>query len=369
MTVGEIAKDANYRPVTPLANSSGHIARHFAAATSHSRDVGSDMVHAGSAVVAVEVTGIIPMFDLPIPMDRYVVGPVEVLSFRTGKRGMWAPRHYWIVAMEESSQARSIARELRIHILRLASIGEFLRRLIWTTWGYTARNSPFATSPGPAFDRLQLSILEMLKKLRRIRVPGVGSADNLLSGAFYAHEFLSDRSLTVLEERLLGAARPALLKELGEFLAEESDRARVEMILRDSRDRGNVLHIYEKGARVSNYDMHGSNIGAAGDNAQASNFVQQAAHNPIAIGGQTVDQFDLVAELSRLRSTIATSPDRQSDSAEAEAALLDAEAAARNGDAEGVRRNLARCGRWVLKAAEATGIAVAAAAIKGALGI
>jgi len=77
----------------------------------------------------------------------------------------------------------------------------------------------------------------------------------------------------------------------------------------------------------------GANIGAAGDNAQASNFVQQTAATPLAIGAATVDRFALVAELMRLRAAIATTWDKEAEAADMQEALAAAEAAARAGTA------------------------------------
>jgi hypothetical protein len=353
--------------VMPLAYVEHNLKAHFAAATDHARGRGASLVHSGGTVMVIEMTGVVPILDLPVPVDRYVVGPVEVLTFRARGGGLRADRHYWIVATADTPEARVIARELRIHILRFTSIEAFLRKLVWLA-SYLLDDT-LATEPGPAYDRMQLAMSAVLRRLRRVRIDGVGQTSSLLSGAFNAHEFLTDRSLTVLQARLFGAARPALLAGLRDLLEEEEERARADLVLQRMRDRAGILHIYERGAVVANYDMRGANIGAAGDNARASNFAQHVVAMPIVIGDQTVDRFDLVADLARLRTVIVGAPAGETGSAEAQAVLQDAELAVRAGDGEGARRHLARCGRWVLKIAEATGATVAAAAIQGALGL
>ena len=101
--------------------------------------------------------------------------------------------------------------------------------------------------------------------------------------------------------------------------------------------------------------------GAAGHGASASNFSQLLVQSG---GGPE----ELAMELQRLREAMkrqATEPEH--DVAVAEVAA--AELAVKAGDADSTRSHLAKAGRWALATASAIGTAVAAGAIKSALGL
>jgi hypothetical protein len=274
-----------------------------------------------------------------------------------------------IFSRDGSSTARRRVRELRVHVLRLHSIDQFLTGLTKEVWAGTRARSSFATTPSSAYDRLQRAIVSVLGTLRSARIAGIGPAPNLLSAAFLAHELIEDNGLQLLEQRLLAAARPDVLRKLRDLASTEADRRRLDEVLNVGRDPVGVLTI-NGGVHVSSYNIQGSNIGAVGDNASASDFVQGPTVNVIKVGGQDLDQLKLVAELGGLRAAISRGETGQEDSAgNAQAVLAEAETAARQGDGEKVKASLAKLGRWVLQLAQATGAGVATAAIAHALGV
>jgi hypothetical protein len=183
-----------------------------------------------------------------------------------------------------------------------------------------------------------------------------------------AHELIEDHGLQVLERRLLSAARPNVRRKLRDLAGAEADRSLVDKALSAGRDPDGLLTI--NGGVHVNYNIQGSNIGAVGDNASASDFVQGQTVNVIKVGGQDLDQVKLIAELGDLRAAIGRGEASHEGSAEdAQAVLAEAETAARHGDGEKVKASLAKLGRWVLQLAQATGAVVAATAIAHAMGI
>lgn len=108
------------------------------------------------------------------------------------------------------------------------------------------------------------------------------------------------------------------------------------------------------------------NLGQAaafGDNAQASNFTQAwAAH-----GGE-IDLTALATDLGRLQSALQAEA-KTGEQMVSVAAITQAKEAAEAGDGVGMLGHLARGGKWALSMAEKIGAALAAAVIKGQLGL
>lgn len=359
------------RPTTPLAACSKRLARHFATATANSttRESGVKLVEAGRPVIAIEGTGILPTLDLPQHIDRYEFEDIEVLGFMLSTRRGKSTRCYCIFSRHNSRASLRKVREFRVHLLRLHSIHEFLAHLANRAFSSLWGPSDLATERSVAYDRLQRAVVEICQIMRRAENAKIGPTPNLLSAAFLAHEFITDYSLAVLERRLLASVRPAVLRKLRQLADEESERAQLDRILEASRDRSGVLTIIGKGANVTKYDMRGSNIGAAGDNATVSNFAQGQEAQVLVIDGHDVDRFKLVSELRELRESISQSQTQDRDTNSAHDTLAEAEDAARRGNGEQVKASLAKLGRWVLRLAEATGAAVAAEAIRRAAGL
>lgn len=367
VTVGGVGRTWEFRPQDRLERAPHHLVEHFARSTT-ARGTEPQLVYAAGSVLAIQAVGVRPVLDIASQVDRYVVDRVEILSFRRKTAGRWGMRFYVLSTLDDSPSAIAALRELRIHILRLDSIAALLARLTNLVWGHPTARSPLAQDPDLlAFQHLRTAILNCVRVVSTARLESVGSVTSLLSGAFRAHEFLSDGSLEVLQQRLLFAADPELLGTLQDFFEEEQERRRVDALLQVSQDRSGVVNIFQRGSEMSNYDMRGANIGAAGDNATASGFVQHTGQR-LTIGADSFDQFELVADLARLRNAIAAS-ESTTETAHAIEALEHAEIAARGGDAGEATRSLGKVKKWVLRTAEATGVAVAAAAIKAALGL
>lgn len=128
---------------------------------------------------------------------------------------------------------------------------------------------------------------------------------------------------------------------------------------------------------MSQYDMRNSQIGAAGDQASASNF---------GFGGQLNLQTMSPADSEALRSALRTLRKHLADQLIADSvidvdseevsptqigsvigALSEAEEAIAAKDQQRAQNALRRCGRWTVSFAQQVGVALAAAAIQGAL--
>ena len=364
-------------PKSPLRSSllrSGHIlAEHFGRSTAMPmvRNLGRSFVKAGRPVLTVEAPGLTPVLDMNRRTDRYQIDDLKLFSCLLPIKHGRPLRCYWITSDDASPAARRRVRELRIHVLRLHSIDQFLTGLTSTVQQSTRSRTTFAVTPSAAYDRLQLAIVSVLRTLRSVRVAGIGPTPNLLSAAFLAHEFIEDYALQVLERRLLAAARPAVLRGLRSLVDDEADRRLTDGVLDSLRDRAGVLTILEGGLHMSKYDLRGANVGAVGDNASASDFVQGQNLNVIRVEGQEFDRFQLATELSKLHAAITQGnvPGSEGSVDKNQMALKEAETAARAGNGEGVKASLSKLSRWVLRLAQATGSAVAAAAIAHTLGL
>ncbi|MCX8456563.1 MULTISPECIES: hypothetical protein [Paenarthrobacter] len=347
-----------------LGKSGKALASHFAQHTTLIPVFNSRFVHAGQAVMTVESFGKSPRLDLGTRIDRHEVGPFEVLSFRLNTRDGFKVPCYWIESKDDSRAAKNGVRALRVHLLRLHSIGEFMRSLI--SHVESPNDNYLVSKPGDPYDKLQLAITTVSKVLQNGRVPSVGSINSLLPSAFQAHNVLEDNKLDVLEQRLLSAARPSVQNDLESMKVEILNRRRVELMLGRYRDRSGVLN-YVEGVTVNNYDFRGANVGAAGDHASATNFSQQGGPS-LRLGQEEIDSYQLVADLRRLRDVIQNA-EVDEDTSIALEALNEAEEAARAGDGAKVRNALSKTGKWLLKVAENIGTAIAAAAIKTSIGL
>jgi hypothetical protein len=357
-------------PRTTIGKVSNRLAKHFAVATATSatRDISARFVEAGRPVMTIEGTGTVPTLDLAQRIERYKIEDVEVLGFSLPISGARHAQCYCIFSRDSSRASSRKTRELRIHLLRLHSIHEFLARL--TNRAVINARGPWglATERSAAYDRLQQAIIEIYHTLRRAELAEIGSTPNLLSAAFLAHEFITNYSLQVLERRLLSSVRPAVLRKLRQLADEERERAQLDKILNAQRDRSGVLTIIGRGARMTKYEVHGG-AGAVGDNASASNFALGEGAQVLTIDGHNVDRFKLVAELRHLQESIAQSETQDAETNDAQRALSEAEDAAKAGNGERVKASLAKLGRWVLRLAEATGAAVAGEEIRRAAGL
>jgi hypothetical protein len=349
---------------TPLRDAGDQIARRFATetATEETRAAGCELVRSGQPVLVMEAPGLNVRIDAGIPVDRCWVGELEFLSFALTVGGARPLRCYVLTSGSNSSAARRMVREVRIHVLRLHSIREFMLGLVGQA---RSEPCPLSAEPSESYDRLQYAISVLIRALQRSRRPSKESSQSLLPDAFLAHEFVNDSELEVLGHRLLAAARPAVLAQLGL----PAEGLQVATIM--DKQKGQFPDVPGWVLNVKNYDMRGANIGAAGDYASAANFTQHGPQSVLTIDGRDFDQSRLISELAVLRTALDRGysgvPLAQQE--KSRAAIELAEAEAQRGNAAGVKASLAKVGRWVLQLANTTSCTVAAAAINHALGL
>ena len=151
---------------------------------------------------------------------------------------------------------RQRARELRIHILRLHSEREYLRRIA----RLLAVEDFLERCEHSQIERVQNALNQCLATLTRAGSHGFSTAE--LTTAFVADRTLSGAELEVLIERIK-TFRPRIIKrlELLQRLEAASGRQWQELLERDPYQRN---FIYVREIHMSKYDQRGSQIGAAG---------------------------------------------------------------------------------------------------------
>ena len=202
-------------------------------------------------------------------------------------------------------------------------------------------------------ERVQYALNQSLATLTSVRSDGFLTSD--IATAFIADRIISGSELEVLTERVQ-AFRPIIgkrlqrLQDLEDFVAENWRR-----FLEQNPGGRNYIYIGE--AHMSQYDQRGSQIGAAGNKASASNF---------SFGGQlnlnTMSSTDTEALQSALRTLrkhladhLITDSAIDIDSEEISAteignaigALSEAEEAISTKDNQRAHSALQRSGRWL----------------------
>ena len=156
------------------------------------------------------------------------------------------------------------ARALRIHLLRLHSEREYLRQLsrLLAIEGFVDRCEHVQV------ERIQEALNQSLRTLTRAQSYGFTTSE--ITTAFVADRTISGAELEVLMERVQ-SFRPIISKRLQQLrrLEDEAEAQWREFLNRNQEEK-NFFYIRE--VQVSQYDQRGSQIGAAGDNASASNF-------------------------------------------------------------------------------------------------
>ena len=286
---------------------------------------------------------------------RTVVFNGRVINVFVVKRPHWVDRYR--------------ARALRIHLLRLHSEREYLRQL-----ARLLAVDGFVDSCGHAqIERIQEALNQSLRTLTRSQSYGFSTSE--IATAFGADRTISGAELEVLVQRV-ESFRPTISRRLRKLQELEDDVVgRWREFLNQNQKENNFIYIQE--ARVNQYDQRGSQIGAAGDNASASNF---------SFGGQlnlgsmsSTDAESLQAALRTLRKHLAdqllTDSEIDVDSqvistteiGTAIGALSEAEEAVAAKDSHRAQNALRRSGTWLASFAQGVGVQVAAAAIRAAL--
>jgi hypothetical protein len=262
-------------------------------------------------------------------------------------------------------------RMLRVHLLRIHSERVYLRQLA----RLLAVDGFIDGCNVAQIDRIQDALNESLKTL--VSAGSKGYSVEEFGVAFAADKTLSGAELEVLAERVR-KFRPVIARRLDEL--GELERA-LHIPWRGFRDE-NPGHdgrfVYIREAKVSHYEIHpGSQIGAVGDNASASNFSFGNQIN--AVPEDSSDAEDLQAALGVLRKHLADLLTVGSvinvDSHEvtptaigsAIGSLTEADEAITDKDNERAEGALRRSGKWLMAFAQEVGVDIAAAAIRQAL--
>lgn len=260
------------------------------------------------------------------------------------------------------------ARALRIHLLRLHSEREYLRQLA----RLLAVEGFIEECDRPQLERLQDGLNQCLGLLTRAGSHGYSRPE--ITAAFLADRTLSGAELETLIDRI-GTFRPILGKRLRR-LGDLDDAAETQWRTILERNPGLANHIYLVG-HMTQYDQRGSQIGAAGDYASATNFT---------FGNQINLTMLTPAEAEALTSALRTLRKHLADQLVADTvidvgsqhvtpveigsaigALSEAEEAINAKDEQRIKSALRRSGHWLRTFAEQIGVALAAAAIASAL--
>jgi len=264
---------------------------------------------------------------------------------------------------------RDRARALRMHLLRLHAEREYLRKMAQLL----AAADFLGTCDHERLERIQDALNQCLTALTRARSSIFRTAE--ITTAFVADRTLTGSDLDVLEERVR-AFRPVIARRL-QKLREQDNTA--EERWREFLDRHptarNVTYVRE--LKMSHYDQRNSQIGAAGNQASASDF---------SFGGQLNIQTMSAADSEALQASLRTLRKHLADHLVADSvidvdseevsptqignaigALSEAEEAIASKDEQSAQSALRRCGVWVASFAQQVGVALAASAIQSAL--
>ena len=206
-----------------LIASGPKLADRYAAMTSSAAGSRS-LVGAGRITAVVEAAGVTVDGELTQVHQTMTLGRITLTSLDVSVPGGGVVRCHLLHTASRSTADRKRIRELRIHILRLHSIFELMRFLT----GPTVSAAAIADTPGsPAFDRLQLTILECVRIVRTDKKPGGADSGDLLDTSLFARR-LVDVDLQTMLSRMLAAARPKVRSEVEAVLAAERARESAE---------------------------------------------------------------------------------------------------------------------------------------------
>jgi hypothetical protein len=347
----------------PIALLGSPLAHALDAATTVGRPTGN--VAAGALAIVVEVEEKIS----PISTWRAKWETSEGLNL-AGRTIVFNGRSINVFVVERGRRAdRYRARELRIHLLRLHAEREYLRRIA----KLLAVEDFVDRCEHVQIERIQGALNQSLRTLTRIRGHGFSTPE--ITAAFAADRTLSGSELETLAERV-STFRPVIQKRLQELKQlEDTVEVRWRELLNQAPSNRNVIYIRE--ASVSSYDQRGSQIGAAGANAFASNFSFGDQLNLQTMSSTETES--LQAALRTLRKHLAEQllHDSQMEVGDEEitateignaiGALSEAENAITVKDDQRAADALRRCGRWLAVFAQGIGVEIAAAAIRAAL--
>jgi hypothetical protein len=261
------------------------------------------------------------------------------------------------------------ARALRIHLLRLHAERQYLRRMA----RLLATERFIAGCDHSQLERVQNALNHCLGTLTRVASHGFSTPE--VATAFMADRTLSGSDLEIMMDRVkefrpLIGRRLRQLQDLDDMIDERWRR-----IVDDNPAARNFIYVKE--AHMASYDQRGSQIGAAGDNASASNFtfggqlnvgtMTEAEAQSLQVAFQTLRKHLADKLVSGSAIDIESEQISSTRIGAAIGALSEAEGAIAARDENRTNSALQRSGRWLASFAQGIGVEIAAAAIRSAL--
>jgi hypothetical protein len=170
--------------------------------------------------------------------------------------------------------------------------------------------------------------------------------------------------------------RPTIRRRLDALVTQENTAGEAWNRLLQRGPDGNSFIITQE-VNMSSYDFRGSQVGAAGDNASASNFSFGNQVNANSISSEEFRALEIeIQTLSRLLADRLTSQSIVQVNSEqispmqigtAIGALSEAEEGAANKSGPHLQGALQKCGAWLISFAQEVGVELAASAIRSAL--
>ncbi|WP_417367634.1 hypothetical protein [Glutamicibacter arilaitensis] len=361
----------------PLIKAGKPLAAHYASRTSSACD-SNNLVKPGEMTAVIEAPGLIPRIPQSMPAVRLWGSDVQLLSLPVHVPGGGRMTVHVLWDELGSKGNRKRIREMRIHILRLHSIFELMRSL--ASPAMLRSPHPLSETCGElGFDSLQRTLLECVRIVNSRKPIGNESPSAVLDAAFFSRNF-ADRNLKLMLERMLGAMRPRVQREVEDFIAKENGRSAVNLAAEKKRtiQTMNIIKVERSIYMGHKYSINAPVTGPVGDNAKVEGNViggnarvnevaVDASKRKITIGDVSVDSNTLYHELRALREYMASA--EVSEQTESEEYLIEAENHAKNGNAHGVRSALSRAGTRIAEVAAEIGVPVAQAALKAAIGL
>ena len=261
------------------------------------------------------------------------------------------------------------ARALRAHLLRFHAEREHLRRIA----SLLSRDGFIETANARQLDAVQDSLNGTLSSLTRAQ--SYGHQTEEISLAFRADRSFTGADLETLMERIQ-KFRPTIRRRL-EVLVTQEDTAEEAWNRLLRRDPDGSSFIITQEVNMSSYDFRGSQVGAVGDNASASNFNFGNQVNANIITPEEFRALEIeIQTLSRVLADRLTSQSIIQVNSEqispmkigvAIGALSEAEEDAANQNGPRLQGALQKCGAWLISFAQEVGVELAASAIRSAL--
>jgi hypothetical protein len=350
-----------------LYKAGDELAKAFETATSQASMAG--LVRSGDPAICVEARRE-DRLDAPWSANLTTDDGTMLTSTKLHKSG----RHFYTWVIRSSNNEMRNSRALRTHLLRLHAERNLLRQLCWLL----GEAQFLSHASAGQLDTVQSALDSSMRLVTKLRAHGYNTSD-LLGTAFLADQTLTGMQYEALLTRI-AAFRPNLARRVGALRMQEDQASeRLRKQIESDRTLNNYVRIQIEEAHMAHYDQRGSQIGAAGDNAIASNFT---FGGQLSMAGMSAsDRESLEAGIETLRAHVAGlltgGAPAEIDGAQitpvmagsAIGALTEAQQAVADGDEGGAVAALKKSGTWLASFAEKVGVTVVAAAIRSTLGL